>query len=432
MKPAHSAPFQRSLFTDGTLLTAAGLRLQQEYDSSKRRLMNRRFFGWGILSGFTLHTEGEELLLEPGFALTQDGRELLLEQPLRIPLSQLDFSALPPAERSGFLCLEYQETEAGNADRCSPEMDPLGTVPDRVLESFRLAVRPSHPEPELSLARCLLSEESGSLRIHQVIPLSPIFHPAGAYREKSAGRLDLPLQARHSNLGVVYSPPIQHGLGSGAADIRLAVQGWQDGSPCWVSGEAGLFGAPIQTAVKQNPTEGSFVIAVRSRDPLLQTVRIQWTAQKVHFPDEPECVPLENMAFPQLTGEFPSPPDGMDPAAEPNTLPSPAAVFPAPMQEEAPSFAPVSGPALHASGFKLKVSPEVANLKPGEQVQFCPLLSSSDPPAAFSFRVRDLDGGSIDEQGVYTAPPHEGFFQIEVFRQNCPRQYAFVYALVRT
>ena len=49
--------------------------------------MNRRFFGWGILSGFTLHTEGEELLLEPGFALTQDGRELLLEQPLRIPLS---------------------------------------------------------------------------------------------------------------------------------------------------------------------------------------------------------------------------------------------------------------------------------------------------------------------------------------------------------
>ena len=130
-------------------------------------------------------------------------------------------------------------------------MEPLGTVPDRVLESFRLAVRPSHPEPELSLARCLLSEESGSLRIHQVIPLSPIFHPAGAYREKSAGRLDLPLQARHSNLGVVYSPPIQHGLGSGAADIRLAVQGWQDGSPCWVSGEAGLFGAPIQSRIPQ-------------------------------------------------------------------------------------------------------------------------------------------------------------------------------------
>jgi len=80
------APLRRPRFFAGQLLRAEDFTLEQEYQRSKQRLLNRRLHGWGIVDGLEVEIAGTEAVVCAGFALDRSGREILVEREARVPL----------------------------------------------------------------------------------------------------------------------------------------------------------------------------------------------------------------------------------------------------------------------------------------------------------------------------------------------------------
>ena len=52
------------------------------------------------------------------------------------------------------------------------------------------------------------------------------------------------------------------------------------------------------------------------------------------------------------------------------------------------------------------------------------------PTEACNFRVVDPEGGSVDNNGLYTAPSKEGVYEIRVEAVSDPTVYTHVFAIV--
>ena len=52
------------------------------------------------------------------------------------------------------------------------------------------------------------------------------------------------------------------------------------------------------------------------------------------------------------------------------------------------------------------------------------------PSEACNFSIKDPEGGSIDNNGTYTAPAREGVYEIRVEAVSDPSVYTYAFAIV--
>jgi hypothetical protein len=78
----------------------------------------------------------------------------------------------------------------------------------------------------------------------------------------------------------------------------------------------------------------------------------------------------------------------------------------------------------------LSVSPDIAQLKSNEVIRF-EIQFKNAPPSPCKFSVKEADGGVIDQNGVYTAPSHEGMFEIQVESVANPALKASAFAVIK-
>jgi hypothetical protein len=78
----------------------------------------------------------------------------------------------------------------------------------------------------------------------------------------------------------------------------------------------------------------------------------------------------------------------------------------------------------------ISVSPDIAQLKLNEVFRF-EVTFKNVPPSLCKFSVKEPDGGGIDPNGVYTAPAHEGLFEIQVENIANPALKASAFAVIK-
>jgi hypothetical protein len=78
----------------------------------------------------------------------------------------------------------------------------------------------------------------------------------------------------------------------------------------------------------------------------------------------------------------------------------------------------------------VSLSPDIAQLTFNETIRFEVIFKNAQPgPCVFS--VKEPDGGSIDPNGVYTAPAHEGLFEIQAESAADPALRTSAFAVVK-
>lgn len=110
---------ERLHFTNGRLLDAADLRLEQHYHIAIRRLLNRGLFTPGVVNGLEVtKTDTRTVTVKAGLALDPQGRELFLGDEVDVAVPNQ-----PPLnrDRAGyFLTLRYdEESVPGSAHPCA-------------------------------------------------------------------------------------------------------------------------------------------------------------------------------------------------------------------------------------------------------------------------------------------------------------------------
>ena len=87
---SNLSQLERVRFFTGKLLAAADLEQEQDYLLAHSRRHNRFLHGWGIVTGLSVSTQGNNILtVEPGLALDCAGNELVLTDPTHFPLAGL-------------------------------------------------------------------------------------------------------------------------------------------------------------------------------------------------------------------------------------------------------------------------------------------------------------------------------------------------------
>jgi hypothetical protein len=156
------APTRVNYF-DGQLLDADDLRDEQDYHRGRHQRLGRLAVGSGVLCGLEVTVTGDgQVVVAPGIAIDGLGREIVVPAAclLADPFQPTDDDGQPRGEpvRDGtvtlFLC--YAEL-AGDAQPVVPGAGEAGDrMPDRTVESFRIAIRDGErpPGPGLSTAQC--------------------------------------------------------------------------------------------------------------------------------------------------------------------------------------------------------------------------------------------------------------------------------------
>jgi hypothetical protein len=140
--------FKRVRFFSGQILSAQDLQVEQEYQLSKRRLLNRHLHGSGIVAGLNMTAKNGTVFVSPGFALDPLGNEIVVDRPMAV-----DGKAC--TKQACYLFVRY--TEAWT--------DPVpvgagGTEFSRVTESFALSMQRRHRSAARGhLPRALASPE---------------------------------------------------------------------------------------------------------------------------------------------------------------------------------------------------------------------------------------------------------------------------------
>lgn len=174
-----------------------------------------------------------------------------------------------------------------------------------------------------------------------------------------------------------FTPPITHGLGPGDISIVCAVAGSASGPSSIYYGEPEIFEDPgrevaARTAVKADTANGTFVIGIMLTEPTTaKRVKLYWTA----FCDRTED-----------RGE--------------------------------------------KAGKTLFLKPDMIYLKLREDYYFEPVFTGvSDRRVIWS--VTEEGGGTIDENGMYTAPAVPGIYEIAARSAAYPKLCATAYVVVR-
>lgn len=284
--------FQRSQYCDGMRLTAADLQNQQEYDQKKRELLLQNLFGSGIVRGLFVENlpQRNELLVQPGLAVDPLGRMLYLSEPVRIPYIRL-FHQMPTYGDRWLLCIGYAERPCGEGRMFRIEDGTHLAVENRVEEGVRFVASMQPEEDEVAIAVLTAGVQADRPFVWSAEPVEPA--PSLLRGQRSAtGCLRLsPADLRPGNL--LYSQEVSHGLGPGDVWVELAVDGWQGGRQCTISGTIGLFRLELELAVKVFPENGSFIAAARVPDGWDRDLRLRWYART--------CAPAPNLEKPLAT-----------------------------------------------------------------------------------------------------------------------------------
>lgn len=132
---------QRNNFFRRKLMTASDFRAEQDYHISRRRLLNRAIFGWGIVFGLRASSKDGKISVSEGLALDQCGRELDLMFEVQLNARNTSGYDLPWAESDRFqLCIHYAEESVdvvydGHAE--TGLLDQWNRVRETVLFSIR-------------------------------------------------------------------------------------------------------------------------------------------------------------------------------------------------------------------------------------------------------------------------------------------------------
>lgn len=211
-------------------------------------------------------------------------------------------------------------------------------------------------------------------------------------RNSASGAFDLGLGLGYNTRDVVYSEEIMHGLGKGPVHVEVGIEfitseGSPDGEKSEIIlGDSVLFAQDasqfneeriynVSHAVKILPERGTFVVAVLPRELSgLISLRIRWFATR--------C----NEVNKQIRG-------GND-------------------------------------GEKcILINPDTIVVAPKGSTHISPVFINM-PSEACSYQVMDPEGGSVDNNGIYTAPAKEGVYEVKVEAISDPRIYAHAFIIV--
>ncbi|GAA2471644.1 hypothetical protein [Terrabacter carboxydivorans] len=125
-------PRRRVNFFEGRLVTAEDLGSEQQASRERVWLHNRMLHGAGVVAGFEVSVEGEELVVSPGMAIDGFGREIVLTG----GGARLDGSDVV-AESHGRVHLAVSWAEEPDDEVIGPD----GPVPGHFVERPRLSLR---------------------------------------------------------------------------------------------------------------------------------------------------------------------------------------------------------------------------------------------------------------------------------------------------
>lgn len=209
-------------------------------------------------------------------------------------------------------------------------------------------------------------------------------------RSTACGVFDFPL-GMGAGKGPLFSDEIMHGLGPGPVCVQVGVEYITSDANGNASGEvlfgdASLFAADrpasgaervyqVTTGVKVLPERGTFVVGLRlGEETGLISLRIRWFAFRAGE--------IDKQFQPHRAGE--------------------------PM---------------------LLVNPDTIVLQPKSTAHIAPVFINM-PSEACNFSIKDPEGGSIDNNGTYTAPAREGVYEIRVEAVSDPSVYTYAFAIV--
>ncbi len=119
MDDINSSSFERNRYFKGKLMTTRDFETEQQYFNDKRRLLNRLFFGGGIVCGLqVLKIDEKTISVEKGLAIDSSGREVMLEKNiimdkgiLRAELNKIEGLEDEEFMKDLYLCIQYKEEE---------------------------------------------------------------------------------------------------------------------------------------------------------------------------------------------------------------------------------------------------------------------------------------------------------------------------------
>ncbi len=210
-------------------------------------------------------------------------------------------------------------------------------------------------------------------------------------RVASCGVFDFPIGMGTAGRAPLFSDEIMHGLGPGPVCVQVGVEyitaDAEGGASSEILlGDASIFSADrekvaaervyqVSTAVKVLPERGTFIVGLRlAEDTGLISLRVRWFAFRAGE--------LDKQFQTRRSGE--------------------------PM---------------------LLVNPDTIVLQPKATAHISPVFINM-PGEACNFSVTDPEGGSIDNNGTYTAPAREGVYEIRIEAMSDPTLYTYAFAIV--
>ncbi len=224
------------------------------------------------------------------------------------------------------------------------------------------------------------------------------YHPQGenspsssSERRMTSGVFDLGISLGHDRKKAVFSHEIMHGLGKGPVYVDVSLEYINAGEPGKESteiilGDKAIFAEEegaltadriynVQTAVKALPDRGTFIVGAKLGDNTgLISLRVRWFAYRA---DE-----IDNEFKP--TGD-----------SKPYIL----------------------------------VNPDTIVIKPKATAHISPIFVNM-PTEPCNYSLVDGQGGSIDQNGVYTAPAKEGVYEVRIEAVSNPFIYTHAFVIV--
>lgn len=222
-------------------------------------------------------------------------------------------------------------------------------------------------------------------------PRSVAVADSAGFKGTACGVFNLSLGLGADQKGPAFSEEIMHGLGKGPVYVDVGVEyidsaAGQGGSGEILIGDVSLFksDAPaggeervynLSTAVKVLPERGTFIVAVGLEKPTgLISLRMRWFAFRLGE--------LSQRLKPEDQGER-----------------------------------------------MLLLNPDTIVLAPKATAHLSPIFVNM-PSEACTFRVMDPEGGTVDQNGLYTAPAKEGAYEVRVEAVSNPKLFTHAFMIV--
>ena len=344
---------------------------------------------------------GDTALTVTNFAIRRGDETFALKQDLEVPVKPVDRDI-----EAQYLAEYYEKAMDTQLEQCYDERLWLARV-RLIRQGANVIIDSVEPAPygQYSYNAQQLMQLR---RLEEFYPAAGVLAaaaPAAAPAQRMGVAAERPDTGRHTACGVfdfpigmggqarqvLFSDEIMHGLGPGPVCVQVGVEYITAGADGDASGELLLGDASIfaedrsgtagervyqlSTGVKVLPERGTFIVGLRLlEDTGLISLRIRWFAYRAGE--------LDKQFQPHRAGE--------------------------PM---------------------LLVNPDTIVLQPKASTHIAPVFINM-PGEACRFSVTDPEGGTIDNNGTYTAPAKEGVYEIRVEAVSDPTVYTYAFAIV--